>query len=187
MEAEKILGSFRPKEHDALMTGNLLNGGRLNQVFEHMGISYASHPLPGTEASSMATRKQKDDMSKKATAKKLKVAQSSKAMPTKTIAKRSIIKVIHPKAKPRPKGTFEIELILVKPIRVSKTFCFSDVLDSFKSQCDEGQRMVENVVEQAPRVITFDNLGDDSSPDIRCLRYLIYLTTFVTLISITST
>jgi hypothetical protein len=29
-EAEKVLGSFRPKEHDALRMANILNGGRLN-------------------------------------------------------------------------------------------------------------------------------------------------------------
>jgi hypothetical protein len=74
--------------------------------------------------------------------------------------------VIHPKAKLGPKGMSEIELILAKLIRVSKIFCFSDVLGSSQSQCDEGQCKIETIVERSPRVITFDNLGDDSSPDI---------------------
>jgi hypothetical protein len=33
-EDERILGSFKPKEYDALSTVKLLNGGRLNHVFE---------------------------------------------------------------------------------------------------------------------------------------------------------
>jgi hypothetical protein len=70
-DAERILGSFGPKEHDALMTGKLLNGGRLNRVFEQMGISYVPLPLPGT-------RKHKADMSKKVAVKKPNVAQSLK-------------------------------------------------------------------------------------------------------------
>jgi hypothetical protein len=34
MEAKKILGSFGPKEYDALTKVKLPNGGRLNRVFE---------------------------------------------------------------------------------------------------------------------------------------------------------
>jgi hypothetical protein len=48
---ERILGSYGPKEHDALMTAKLPNGGRLNWVFEKMGVPYAPRPLPGIEAS----------------------------------------------------------------------------------------------------------------------------------------
>jgi hypothetical protein len=33
-EAERILGNFDPKEHDALVTGKLPNCGQLNWVFE---------------------------------------------------------------------------------------------------------------------------------------------------------
>jgi hypothetical protein len=33
-KAERILGSFRPKEYDALSMAKLPNGGRLNHVFE---------------------------------------------------------------------------------------------------------------------------------------------------------
>jgi hypothetical protein len=36
-EAEKVLGSFEPKEYDALCMVNILNGGRLNWVLEQMG------------------------------------------------------------------------------------------------------------------------------------------------------
>jgi hypothetical protein len=41
-EAEKVLGSFRPKEYDALCTVNIPNGGHLNRVLEQMGC----HTLP---------------------------------------------------------------------------------------------------------------------------------------------
>jgi hypothetical protein len=50
-EAERFLGCFEPREHDALMTMKLLNGGCLNRVLEQMGVAYALCPLPGSEAS----------------------------------------------------------------------------------------------------------------------------------------
>jgi hypothetical protein len=78
MNVERILGIFGPKEHDVLMIGKLLNGGRHNRVFERMGITYVPLPLPGTKASHAATQKRKADMSKKVAVKKLKVAQSVK-------------------------------------------------------------------------------------------------------------
>jgi hypothetical protein len=37
METEKVLGSFGPKEYDALRLPNIPNGGHLNSVFEQMG------------------------------------------------------------------------------------------------------------------------------------------------------
>jgi hypothetical protein len=39
MEAERILGSFGPKEHDALNTAKIMNGGCVNRVLEQMGVS----------------------------------------------------------------------------------------------------------------------------------------------------
>jgi hypothetical protein len=50
IEAKRIHRSFRPKEYDALSTTKLPNGGRLNHVFEQMGLAYAPWPLPGTKA-----------------------------------------------------------------------------------------------------------------------------------------
>jgi hypothetical protein len=41
MEAERVLGSFRPREYDALVAVNVPNGGRLNRAFEQMGVPYA--------------------------------------------------------------------------------------------------------------------------------------------------
>jgi hypothetical protein len=57
--AEKVLGSFGPKEYDALYTTNIPNDGHLNQVLEQMGVSYAPRPLLGSVASKAATKRAK--------------------------------------------------------------------------------------------------------------------------------
>jgi hypothetical protein len=106
-------------------------------------------------------------MLKKSATKKPKVAQNGRATLTKADVKRSIVKVIPMKAKPGPKGTSEIELILAKLVGVSKKFCLSDVPGSSQSRRDESHRVVETIVERTPCVISFDNLDDDSSLDIR--------------------
>jgi hypothetical protein len=43
-EAEKVLGSFRPKEYDALCMVNILNNGCLNRALEQMGVPYSPPP-----------------------------------------------------------------------------------------------------------------------------------------------
>jgi hypothetical protein len=58
-DAEKILGSYGPREHDVCMIAKLPNGGCLNRVFEQMGVPYAPHPLTGTEAFTTATKEVK--------------------------------------------------------------------------------------------------------------------------------
>jgi hypothetical protein len=167
-DAARILGSFRPKEHDALMTRKA-SKWCLPQLSVWMDANtVCPHPLPGTEASQVGTQKWKADMSKKMATKRPKVAQSGKATPVKTVAKRSIVKVIHLKAKPGPKGMSAIELILAKPTRVSKFFCLSDVPPgSSQSRRDEGHFTVETIIKLDPHMITFDNLGDDSSLNVR--------------------
>jgi hypothetical protein len=72
MDAEKILGSYGPKEHEACMVTKLPNGGRISRVLEQIGVSYAPRPLLSIEAFTAATRKRKADMSKKTVAKKVK-------------------------------------------------------------------------------------------------------------------
>jgi hypothetical protein len=57
MEAERILDFFGPKEYDALSMTRLLNGGRLNRIFERMGLAYALRALPDSEASQAARDK----------------------------------------------------------------------------------------------------------------------------------
>jgi hypothetical protein len=72
-EAKRVLGSFGPKEYDALMAVNIPNGGRLNRVFEQMGVSYAPRPVPGSDDSQEVVRKRKSEVSKKPIVKKAKV------------------------------------------------------------------------------------------------------------------
>jgi hypothetical protein len=51
IEVERVLGSFGLGEYDALLVANILNGGRLNCVFEQMGVPYFPLPQPGSVAS----------------------------------------------------------------------------------------------------------------------------------------
>jgi hypothetical protein len=137
-DAERVLGSFGPREYDALTVANIPNSGHLNRVFEQIGVSYAPHPLPSSEASQVANEKRKAEVSKKPTAKKMKAgkgqAWSSKMVPplakTGSVKKVEMSETTWPKAKPRPRGTSEIELALPKPIGVSKMFCLLDVVAS---------------------------------------------------------
>jgi hypothetical protein len=84
----------------------------------------------------------------------------------KMAAKKLIVKVIQPKSKPDPRDTSEIELILATPIEVSKKFCLSDLPASSQIRRDKGHHAVQTIGEQAPCMITFNNLGDDSSSDV---------------------
>jgi hypothetical protein len=161
---ERILGSFKPKEYDVLSAVKLPNGGLLNHVFEQMGLAYAPRPLPGVEAFRAAKEKRKTEVSKKSIAKKAKTAvsraASSKTMPPRKIG---IVKVVRPRVKPEPQGTSEIELALAG---VSKFFCLLDVSSS--SHCRHaGGAAVAKADERAARVAAFDNIGDDSSLDVR--------------------
>jgi hypothetical protein len=51
-----VLGSFEPKEHNALRLANIPNGGHLNRVLEQMGVLYAPLLLPGSKASQAAIK-----------------------------------------------------------------------------------------------------------------------------------
>jgi hypothetical protein len=97
------------------MAVKLLNDGCLNWVLEHMGVPYAPCPLLGTDAFVVATKTRKINTSRKMATKKVKVALAKMA-PAKEI---SVVKVIRSKSRPRPRGTSEIELTLLKPIGVS--------------------------------------------------------------------
>jgi hypothetical protein len=39
-EAERVLGSFKPREYVALILANILNGGRLNRILAQMWVPY---------------------------------------------------------------------------------------------------------------------------------------------------
>jgi hypothetical protein len=56
-EVERFLGSFRPREHDALVTAKLPNGGSVNHVLENMGLAYTQCSLPSSEASQVVRDK----------------------------------------------------------------------------------------------------------------------------------
>jgi hypothetical protein len=71
-EVEKVLGSFEPKEYDALYMVNILNGGCLNRVLEQMVVLYSPRHLPGSEASQTAIKKWKVEVSMKLTMKRAK-------------------------------------------------------------------------------------------------------------------
>jgi hypothetical protein len=61
-------------------------------------------------------------------------------------------------------GTSKIELALVKPVGISKIFFLLDVVAPSDGLYGAGLTMVL-AGECTARVVTFDNLGDDSSPD----------------------
>jgi hypothetical protein len=167
-QTEKVLQSFGPREYDALRVANIPNGGRLNHVFEQMGVSYFPHPEPGFVASQSANRKQKAEVVKKPAAKKVKAGTGQASLsrvvphlprvgPTKKVG---VLKISQSKARPGPRGTTTIELALVKPVEVSKKFCLLDVAASSQAHT-AGATM-----NCTARVPTFDNLGDDSSLDV---------------------
>jgi hypothetical protein len=82
IEAGRVLGSFGPREYDAFRIVNILNGDRLNRVLEQVWVPYAPRPLPGSEASQLANKKQKAEVSKKLGAKRAK-AGPGRAPPSK--------------------------------------------------------------------------------------------------------
>jgi hypothetical protein len=107
-------------------------------------------------------------VAKKLAAKKVKAgsgqASSSRVVPPPPKAgltkKVSVLKISRPKASPGPRGTFAIELALVKPLGVSKKFRLLDVAASCQA-CAVGVTMTRTAL-----VSGFNNLGDDSSPSV---------------------
>jgi hypothetical protein len=81
-----------------------------------------------------------------------------KARPARKVG---VLKIARPKAKPRPRGMSEIELALAKPVGVSKNFRLLDVVASSHA------RVTGATATRTTRVLAFDNLSDDSSPDVR--------------------
>jgi hypothetical protein len=166
-EAERILGSFGLKEHDAHITVKLPNGDRLYHVFEQMGLTYASRPLPEMEASQAMREKWKAEVSWKPAVKRVKTSLNW-ASPSKTAPPRmtNIVNVMWVKAKPEPQVVSEIELALAKPVGVSKNFWLLDVPAPSRGHHPKG-RSVTHAAERVVCVVAFDNRGEDSSPDVR--------------------
>jgi hypothetical protein len=55
-EPERMLGSSRPREYDALRVANIPNAGRLNHILEQMGVPYFPHPSLAPQPHSRPTR-----------------------------------------------------------------------------------------------------------------------------------
>jgi hypothetical protein len=89
-------------------------------------------------------------------------ATSSKMMPLKKIG---VVKMVRPKAKIGTQGLSGIELALAKPDGILKQFCLLDAPSSSHSPRNGG-RTVTKVSEHTAHMVAFDNLGDDSSPDV---------------------
>jgi hypothetical protein len=60
LDAEGVVGSYTRLEHDVCVT-SLRDGGCPNRVFELAGVAYKSHPVPGTDAFTEASKKRKMD------------------------------------------------------------------------------------------------------------------------------
>jgi hypothetical protein len=86
------------------------------------------------------------------------VPSQPKAGPARKVG---VLKIARPKAKPRPRGTLEIELALTKPIRASNKFRLLDVAASSHAHATDA------AASHTARVPAFDNLSEDSSLDVR--------------------
>jgi hypothetical protein len=167
-ETEKVLGSFRPRDYNALRVTNIPNGSHLNRVLEQMGVPYFPRPEPGSTTSQSTNKKRKAEVAKNPAAKKAKAdtgrAPSSRVVPplprVGPTKKGGVLKISHPKARPGPRGTSAIELALVKPVGVYKKFCLLDVAASSHA------RATSAAITHTTRVQAFDNLGDDTSSDV---------------------
>jgi hypothetical protein len=71
-EAERVLGSFEPREYDSLMVENIMDDSRLNHILEQMRVPYFPCPQPSFTASQAANKKRKAEVAKKPAAKKEK-------------------------------------------------------------------------------------------------------------------
>jgi hypothetical protein len=115
MDAERVVESYGRKENEAYILVMLPNGGRLNRVFEQMGVAYAPRLEPGTKAFTTATKKRKAGSCVKTVVKKARMAPAKKV---------GMVKIIRPKI--GAKGTSERELALAKPLGMAKKFFFSE-------------------------------------------------------------
>jgi hypothetical protein len=77
LEAEDIVGSYTKPEHVGCLA-HVHNGGRLNHIFEIVGVSYGPRPMPDTKEFTEAMRKRKLDAARKNPSKHLKAAGKKK-------------------------------------------------------------------------------------------------------------
>jgi hypothetical protein len=135
-------------------------------------VAYAPCPLLGSEASKAARDKRKAEVTKKPTAKRLKT-RTSQDTPSKTVPappktgplkKIGVVKIMRPRARTEPQGTSQIELTLMKLVRVSKKFCQLDV--AAPSHGIHGGLTMTHI-ECTSWMLAFNNLSNDSSPHVR--------------------
>jgi hypothetical protein len=122
--------------------------------------------FPGPKLFQVVKEKRKAQVSKILVAKKVKT-MASRAAPSKTVPPRKIgiVKVIRLSIKSGVQGTSEIELTLVKPVGVSKKISLRDAPSSSHGHHGGGAATAK-ASEWVACVVAFDNLSDDSSPDV---------------------
>jgi hypothetical protein len=77
LDAKGIVGSYTRSEHDTCIT-SLRNGGRLNRMFELMGVAYSPRLVPGSDAFTEASKKRKEDAAGKAPVKHPRASRKKK-------------------------------------------------------------------------------------------------------------
>jgi hypothetical protein len=82
LEAEGIVGSYTKAEHDACLM-HVRNGGRLNHIFELVGVAYGPRAVPGTDEFTKVMWKRKLDAARKNPSKCPKAAGKKKMNATK--------------------------------------------------------------------------------------------------------
>jgi hypothetical protein len=80
------------------------------------------------------------------------------------LKKMSILKVVRLKVKTGLQGMSKIELTVAKLVGMSKKICLLDVMASSHGVCCAGLTAAR-AGERAARVVAFDNLGNESSPN----------------------
>jgi hypothetical protein len=107
LEAEGVVGSYTRPEHDTCI-GGLRNGGRLNNVFELVGVAYRSHPVPGTDAFTEDLKKRKMDAAGKTSVKRVKEIGKKKG---------ETVKIATPRGKTSLKRPSDVELASERPVK----------------------------------------------------------------------
>jgi hypothetical protein len=165
---KKGAGSFGPREYDTLRVVKIPNGGCLNRILKKMGVPYFRRSEPDSTASWFANRKRKAEVVKKPATKKANTgtarASSSRVVPSLPrvgpTKKVGVFKISHLKARPGPCGMSAIELVLAKPVGMSKKILLLDVAALSHTHT------TGTATTCTAWVRAFDNLDDDSSPDV---------------------
>jgi hypothetical protein len=110
LDTEGVVGSYTRPEHDTCVA-SLRNEGRLNCVFELVGVAYRPRLVPGTEAFTEASRKRKMDVTGKTPVKRVEAPRKKKGEP---------VKVVVPLGKTSLKRPSDEEVTSARPVKQSK-------------------------------------------------------------------